>query len=211
VNSIGVAGRDDALFFDDIATAADDGADETWSGGHKLDAPHGDTDPDACPSRSPRRAFWLPALIASLALLLSGAAGYLKFQDSSVRGAEAAASQAVRTASDSAVAMLSYQPDTAGATLHAAQSRLTGAFRDSYISLIDKVVIPGAKEKNISVTARIAAAAPMSATLSHAVVLLFIDQTMMIGGDAPSDTSSTVQVSLDKVGDRWLISGFDPK
>jgi Mce-associated membrane protein len=211
VNSIEVAGRDDALVVDDIATAADDGADETCSCGYELDAPNGDTDPDARPNLSPRRAFWLPALIASLALLLSGAAGYLKFQDSSVRGADAAASQAVRAASDSAVAMLSYQPDTAGATLHAAQSRLTGAFRDSYNSLIDKVVIPGAKEKNISVTARIAAAAPMSATLSHAVVLLFIDQTMMIGGDAPSDTSSTVQVSLDKVGDRWLISGFDPK
>jgi Mce-associated membrane protein len=213
VSAVEATGREDVIAQGDIVAVADDGVDETLSTAVESDESNdGDADGgSARRSRFPHRPFWLPALITVTALLLSGAAGYLKYLDSSIRGADVAAAQAARAASDSAVAMLSYQPDTVDATLHAAQGRLTGAFRDSYNSLIDTVVIPGAKEKRISVTARIAAAAPMSATLSHAVVLLFIDQTMIIGGDAPSETSSTVQVSLDNVGNRWLISGFDPK
>jgi Mce-associated membrane protein len=42
------------------------------------------------------------------------------------------------------------------------------------------------------------------------VVLAFVDQTTTIGNDAPTDTASSVRVTLDKVDSRWLISGFDP-
>jgi Mce-associated membrane protein len=33
---------------------------------------------------------------------------------------------------------------------------------------------------------------------------------VVVGQDAPTDTASSVRVALDKVGDRWLISKFDP-
>ncbi|EUA23488.1 hypothetical protein I553_5098 [Mycobacterium xenopi 4042] len=39
---------------------------------------------------------------------------------------------------------------------------------------------------------------------------MFVDQTVTVGNDAPTDTASTVRVTLDKVGGHWLISGFDP-
>jgi Mce-associated membrane protein len=42
------------------------------------------------------------------------------------------------------------------------------------------------------------------------VVLVFVNQTVIVGQDAPTDTASAVRVTLDKVGDRWLISSFDP-
>ena len=54
------------------------------------------------------------------------------------------------------------------------------------------------------------AAAPVSAKADHAVVLLFVDQTVTVGADAPTNTTSSVRVTLDKVGGRWLISAFDP-
>jgi Mce-associated membrane protein len=41
-------------------------------------------------------------------------------------------------------------------------------------------------------------------------VLLFVNQTVIIGQDAPTNSASTVRVTLDKIGDRWLISQFDP-
>jgi Mce-associated membrane protein len=41
------------------------------------------------------------------------------------------------------------------------------------------------------------------------VVLLFVDQTVTIGDLPPADASSSVRVTLDKIGDRWLVSGFD--
>jgi Mce-associated membrane protein len=51
----------------------------------------------------------------------------------------------------------------------------------------------------------------MTATERHATVMVFINQTIIVGSDAPTGTASAVEVTLDKVGDRWLVSGFDPK
>jgi Mce-associated membrane protein len=42
------------------------------------------------------------------------------------------------------------------------------------------------------------------------VVLLFVNQTVNMGSNAPTNTDSSVRVTLDKIGGRWLISGFDP-
>jgi len=166
-------------------------------------------------SRPRRRRSWasifgyrvLPAIV----LLVALGAGYLKYHDSSARGADVARIESVQAAKDGAVAMLSYTPGTAEATLTAAQQRLTGPFRDSYTSLIHDVVIPGALQKQVTATATVPAAASESATASHAVVLVFVNQAIVVGADAPSDTASAVEITLDKVGDRWLISGFEPK
>jgi Mce-associated membrane protein len=145
-----------------------------------------------------------------IALMLAGAAGYLKWLDSSAHEAESAQAQSVQAAIDSTVAMLSYRPDNVEQTLAAARDRMTGAFRDSYTSLTHDVVVPGAKQRQISAVATVPAAASVSATATHAVVLVFVNQATVIGNDPPTDTASTVRVTMDKVGDRWLISQFDP-
>lgn len=106
--------------------------------------------------------------------------------------------------------MLSYKPDTAEKDLTAAQNRLTGQFKDSYASLTHDVVIPGAKQKQISAVANVPAAASVSATANHAVVLVFVNQTVIVGTDAPTSTTSCVRVTLDKHDGRWLISQFEP-
>jgi Mce-associated membrane protein len=121
-----------------------------------------------------------------------------------------ASAESVRAATDGTIALLSYRPDTVQKELEAAQGRLTGTFLDSYKSLTHDVVIPGAKEKQISAVATVPAAASTSATENHAVVLLFVDQTVIVGKDAPTNTASSVRVTLDKVEGRWLISQFDP-
>jgi len=71
-------------------------------------------------------------------------------------------------------------------------------------------VIPGAKQKQISAIATVPAAGAVSATENRAVVLLFVDQTVNVGNDPPTDTASAVRVTLDRQGDRWLISQFEP-
>ncbi|WP_208300571.1 hypothetical protein [Mycobacterium sp. DL592] len=164
---------------------------------------------------APEKGFSWARLVAFvilpvLALLLGAGAGYLKWEDSSRRDAKSAAQAAVAAAKDSTVALLSYKPDTVEKDLGAARDRLTGNFLDAYTQLVNTVVIPGAKEKKISALATVPAAAPVTAKDNHAVVLLFVDQTVVVGSDAPTNTSSSVRVTLDKVGDRWLISGFDP-
>jgi Mce-associated membrane protein len=166
------------------------------------------------PAKAKLRVSW-PRVLAygvlpGLALLLAAAGGFLKWQDSSARAAQLARIESVAAAKDSTITLLSYKSDTVERDLEAAKSRLTGTFKDSYSQLINDVVIPGAKRGHISTTASVPAAASVSATANHAVTLLFVNQTAVVDKDPPNDTVSSVRVTLEKVGGRWLISGFDP-
>lgn len=148
--------------------------------------------------------------VPGVALALGGLAGFLGWQDASHRAAGIAAAESVTAARDAATAMLSYRTDTVEKELTAARERLTGPFLDEYTKLVTEVVIPGSKEKKISAAASVPAAASVSATPRHAVALVFVDQTVTIGGDAPTNTASSIRVTLDRVGDRWLVAGFEP-
>ncbi len=149
-------------------------------------------------------------LLPALALVLALAAGYLKYADNSVRDAAVARVESMQAAKDGTIAMLSYQPDTVDAQLTSARDLLTGGFKGSYTSLINDVVIPGAKQQHISAVATVPRMAWVSAEPNHAVVLVFIDQRVVVGTNAPTDTASSVRVTLDKRGDKWLISEFQP-
>lgn len=148
--------------------------------------------------------------LPGLALLMALAIGFLKWQDSSVRESQIARVESISVAKDSTIALLSYKADSVEKDLEAAKSRLTGTFKDSYSQLIKDVVIPGAKKGHVSTTATVPAAASVSANPNHAVALLFVNQSAVVDKGQPTDTSSSVRVTLDKVDGRWLISGFDP-
>ncbi|MCT7657068.1 hypothetical protein [Mycobacterium deserti] len=154
-------------------------------------------------------------VLPAVALLLATAAGYLKWVDDTARYSDLSeqsspAAESLQAAKDTTVAMLSYKPDTVEQQLNEARNLLTGEFQESYTGLINDVVIPGAREKQISAVASVPAAASVSADPKKAVVLVFVNQTVVVGQDAPTDTASSVRVTLEKTGDRWLISKFDP-
>lgn len=162
-------------------------------------------------STSRRAVMWLTyGIIPVLIVGLAACAGYLLWKDSSLRAAQAASVSAVPAATDSTIMMLSYKPDTVQKDLEAASEGLTGAFKDSYNALTHDVVIPGAQQKQISAVATVPAAAVVSATAKRAVVMVFVNQTTIVGADPPTATASTVRVTLDKVGERWLVSDFTP-
>ena len=161
-----------------------------------------------------RRFRWARAfaycLLPAVALLLAPVTGYLKWQDVSARDSQVASAEAVRAAIDGTIALLSYKPETVEKDLDAARTRMTGTFLNAYTSLTHDVVIPGAKQKQVSAVATVPAAASVRATADHAVVLLCVNQAVVVGQDASTTTASSVRVSLDKIGGRWLISQFDP-
>jgi Mce-associated membrane protein len=152
----------------------------------------------------------LVAVLPILALILALGVGYLKWLDGTARESRSAAEQSIRATSDSTIAILSYKPETVDRDLKAAADRLAEPFRQQYTQLVNDVVAPGAKQQHITAVATVPAAASVSATGKHAVVLVFVDQTTTIGNDAPTQSTSSVRVSLDKVDGRWLISQFDP-
>jgi Mce-associated membrane protein len=123
-------------------------------------------------SELPRRRFsWARVtaygLLPGLALVLALAAGYLKWQADSASQAQEATIQSVQAASEGTVAMLSYRPETVDKGLTAVRDRLTAPLRDQYSKLTHDVVIPGAKQKNISATATVPAAGSVSASGNH--------------------------------------------
>lgn len=148
----------------------------------------------------------LPLLVLTMAL----GVGYLKWQSGTTTQSQGAAAASVAAATDGATAMLSYRADHVDQDLVAASERMTGAFQNEYTSLINDLVIPGAKEKRISAVATVPAAALLSAEGDRAQVLVYIDQTTTIGADPPTDTRSSARVEMQKVGDKWMIAGFEP-
>ncbi len=174
----------------------------------------GERDQHQQPTRPRRPVHWSQTLargvLPALALLLASAAGFLKWQDGSAHQAQVTRAESVRAATDGTIALLSYKPDTVQKDLEAARGRLTGTFLNAYTQLTHDVVIPGAQQKQISAVATVPAAASVQATASHGVVLLFVNQTVTVGQDAPATTTSSVRVTVDKIDGRWLISQFDP-
>lgn len=149
-------------------------------------------------------------VLPALAIVLALAAGYFKWVVGSAQESHAAAADSVHAATDSTIAILSYRSESVDQDLAVATGRLTGGFREQYKQLVNDVVAPGAKQQHITAVATVPAAASVSATESQAEVLVFVDQTTTIGNDSPTQTTSSVRVTLDKVGGRWLISQFDP-
>lgn len=163
---------------------------------------------------NPVRRRWLQVvtygILPGMALLLTAGIGYMRWCQSSPNHSATATAESVQSATESVIAMLSYDPESVEQDLNGATSRLTGDFKNSYAALIHDVVIPGAKQQRVASAASVPAAASVSATPSHAVVLVFVNQTITFDGTQPTDTASSVKVTMEKGDDRWLISGFEP-
>jgi Mce-associated membrane protein len=200
---------------EELAVSAEEGTEQEESQATEVDEPSAD-DSDTQPKskREKRPIVWSRVVgygvLPGLALVLALAAGYLKWVIGSADDIALARTESVRAASEDTVALLSYKADSVDKDLGAARERLTGEFKDAYTEMTRQVVIPGAKEKHISAVAKVKAAASVSATANHAVVLLFVDQTVTIGEGVPTDTQPVIRTTLDKVNGRWLVSRFDP-
>jgi Mce-associated membrane protein len=195
---------------DDLADAAEAADEEDLL---DLEDAEAEDDDAEAPVQQSSRFSWTRLLVAGLpvlALILALGVGYLKWLDGTARESRAAADASVKAASESTVAILSYKPETVDHELKAAADRLAEPFRQQYTQLVNDVVAPGSKQQHITAVATVPAAASVSATGKQAVVLVFVDQTTTVGNDAPTQSTSSVRVSLEKVDGRWLISQFDP-
>ncbi|AEF39343.1 hypothetical protein [Hoyosella subflava] len=145
----------------------------------------------------------LVAMIALVAFL-----GYRVWEDNT---SEQAREQAVRAASEQAVAILGYDHNTVETELPTAAEGLTGSFRDEYETLIREAIIPGALEQELSVDVSVAGTSIVSATKDTAVVLLFLNQ-VTTSSESPQAalTGSRVRAHMEKSGEQWLMAGLTP-
>jgi Mce-associated membrane protein len=163
-----------------------------------------------------RVAWWV--LIIALVVATAGAAtlgGWqmqLKNRQPRVDQDQVADRQAaVRAASDGAVAVLSYSPDTFEKDFAAAEAHLTGAFLDYYKQFTSQVVAPAIRQKAVKTSATVVRAGVATLTSQKGSILLFINQTTT-SQDRPEATQSvsSVNVGLTNVHGAWLIDTFTP-
>jgi Mce-associated membrane protein len=123
----------------------------------------------------------------------------------------AAAKSAISAASDGAVAVLSYSPETLDHDFDTAKSHLTGDFLKYYNQFTSQIVAPAAKQKSVKTTAVVLRAALSEFHADSATVLLFVNQsTQSKDRPEPTYTSSSVVIVMNKADGKWLISSFNP-
>ncbi|MGV0745097.1 hypothetical protein [Mycolicibacterium sp. XJ870] len=161
-----------------------------------------------------RRTNWsrvaVVVVLPALALLLAAGSAFLKWQIGWERGSAAAATESVEAAKDITTQMLSYEPATVEQQLNSVRERLTGEFLDTYTEMINTAIIPGATAQNITAVADVPSAGSVSASPHRAEVLLYLNQSVMVGDQAPQKTPSTVRATMVHEDGRWLMSQFEP-
>lgn len=122
----------------------------------------------------------------------------------------AAAHEVVKAASEGAVALLSYSPDTLSRDFANAQSRVTDDYLPYLQQFADQIVGPSAQRARVTTTATVIRAAVSELNPNSAVVLIFVRQkTASREKPDPVVTSSSLRVTLKKVNSSWLIQKFE--
>lgn len=169
--------------------------------------------PATSSSRYPRRIRVVLALAVILAVAAVSSWAYLFF---AVRPDDEALAPdrqqaAVDAATKATTAILSYKAETVDADLDVANALITGTFGDYYRTFTRDVVAPAAKEKKISTTATVVGSAISEFGSGDATVVVFVDQSTTTADMAePSVSSTTIRIELERHGDVWLVSKFDP-
>ncbi|MGW0178626.1 h domain protein [Nocardia sp. NPDC003345] len=150
----------------------------------------------------------LTAVVVVAAAVVAGIGGY-RYWD--YRQSEHSRTEAVEAASRTVSAIFTYEHQTVEQELPKAAESLTPDFRADYLELIDKAIVPGAKEKELTVKATTQAGGVVTADRAHATVLLFLNQ-VTTSKESPqgATTGSRVRVTLDKDDGQWLVGSVTP-
>jgi len=157
-------------------------------------------------------ARWRPILLTTLLIAATGfAAGYFYVvYRPDVQTDDAARHQAIKAASDGAVALLSYSPDTLAQDFNNAKSRISDSYLPYYQQFAEKVVGMAALRGQVTTTATVVKAAVSEMRPNSAVVLAFVKlKTTSKDKPDPVITSSSLKVALTRVNGSWLIENFE--
>lgn len=157
-------------------------------------------------------ARWRPILLTLVLVATTGyAVGYFYLiYRPDLQTDNAAAHQVIKAASDGAVALLSYSPETLDRDLTNAKSRVTEDYLAYYQRFADQIVGPAAQRGQVTTTASVVKAAVSEMHPNSAVVLVFLKQkTASKEKPQPIVTSSSVRVEMTKVNGSWLIEKLE--
>jgi Mce-associated membrane protein len=187
------------------------------------DADIGVEDPPPDPPAQ-REWFGFPRLVVVLvavAVVLSGLGGWFLLRADALRDAPAATNTALvdtgRTAEVSAAVttalnrIFSYSYDRTEVTERAAADVLRGEARDTYDKLFAQVRKLAPSQKLV-LTTRVVSAAVQVLGEDTATLLVFLDQSATRADKgASSAAAAQLSVTVRLEGDRWVVTGLEPR
>ncbi|MPZ84528.1 MAG: hypothetical protein GEV28_30730 [Actinophytocola sp.] len=201
------------------AQIEDLGSDEVGDVGD-LEEPPEDPPADAAPREwfGVRR---LVVVLVAVAVLVAGLGGWFLLRAGELSSSPAASNEALvntgRTAEVSAAVssalnrIFSYSYDRTEVTEQAAAEVLRGAARDTYDKLFAQVRELAPAQKLV-LTTRVVSAAVQVLDGDRATLLVFLDQSATRADqDASSAAAAQLSVVAERDGDRWVITGLEPR
>lgn len=107
--------------------------------------------------------------------------------------------------------VLTYTSETVDSDLAVGADAVTGTFKEEFVEFAATSVAPQSKAQGISTRARVVDVGLLGVALDRVELLMFVDQiTTSFAQPAPASSSSRVQVTVVRVGDRWLVGELTP-
>ena len=156
---------------------------------------------------APKRRVGLAAMVCGLLFaLLVSALGYLGWRQYEQHQVSIATAAALQAAKDYAVVLTTLDAKNIDDNYRKSLDGATGEFKDAYsqgATQLRQVLI----DNKASGTGIVVAAAVKSATPDKVEVLLFVDQSITNANNpSPRIDRNRIDMTMEKVGDRWLAS-----
>ncbi|MEV4729310.1 hypothetical protein [Saccharopolyspora sp. NPDC049426] len=161
-------------------------------------------------AENPGRRRITTALVVAVLLAATGAVVVLHQRQDAAARVAAARTAATEVAARRIPEVLSYSHETLDRDLAAAERAVTGGFARDYLELQRTMIRPAAVRDRISTRTTLSALGVVTATDRQVVLLAFINQlTTSSRRPAPLIEGARVRVTLEKVGEDWLVSTLD--
>jgi Mce-associated membrane protein len=163
-----------------------------------------DVRPDVLACRRGRRPSLTAAAVALLLLLSIGTSVFLGWREYQQHRLDAASTAALQAAKDYAVVLTTLDAKNIDDNYRKSLDGATGEFKDAYsqgANQLRQVLI----DNKASGTGVVVSAAVKSATTDKVEVLLFVDQSITNAQNpSPRIDRNRIDMTMDRVGDRWL-------
>ncbi|WP_395696075.1 J domain-containing protein [Nocardioides sp.] len=153
---------------------------------------------------------WLLVGLAVAVLVVAGVGAWLDVTTPSDRSVEDATSAAQSAAERAVVPILSYDATSLDQSKAAAEQYLTGDYRSEYDKLFEGVIRQNAPSTKTVVTAQLVRSGIVRSGDDRVQVFLLVNQTRTnAADDQPTIYKNWVTMTMEKVGDDWLVAGMD--
>ncbi|PXW35438.1 UNVERIFIED_CONTAM: Mce-associated membrane protein [Williamsia faeni] len=160
-----------------------------------------------------RKFWWWTVSVLTVVILVAGVVittiTGLHYRDTKLT--EDARGESLEAGTHAATMMFGYAPDNVAQQVEQTKTLLTGAAQKEYDEIITNAnLVVAVKDQQVKSEVTIQEAGVVNSTQDTALLLIFMNQSVTKGGkDLVSIEASRLEYSMEKSGDKWLVSNID--